>query len=118
MKRRFGDNPFYVLLVAAGIAFTLTAASYFVMTLQAERAATADVEFERREEGLAGFLRRHGAWLMAAELAALAVFCAAAMFSDDYWTRRAVQRREWIAVENEGKTPDTRLPTPDTSVTP
>jgi hypothetical protein len=115
MKRRFGDNPFYVLLVACGVAFTLTAAAYFVMTLRGQQPAAES----EAADGLTGFLRRHGVWLLAAELAALAVCCAAAIFTDDYWSRRAAQRRESLSGNSSPDTrhqsPDTSSPSPDTS---
>lgn len=118
MKRRFGANPFYVLLVAAGIVFTLTAASYFVMTLRAESLAAVDAEQDSEESGITAFLREHGAWLMAVELGLLALFCAAAMLSDDYWIRRAARRQAREAQLDRGSAQGTTHHTPDTSPAP
>jgi hypothetical protein len=107
-------NPFYVLLVAAGIAFALTACAYSVMTLKAVRPpeaqapsagggrdrATKQVRPSRPlgyQAPTAGgaallvFLDEHGAGLMAGELALLALATVAAIGTDRYWGRRACQ---------------------------
>lgn len=83
-------NPFYVLLVAAGIAFALTACAYSVMTLKAVRPPEAQSP-TAGGAALLVFLDEHGAGLMAAELALLALATVAAIGTDRYWMRRACQ---------------------------
>jgi hypothetical protein len=87
MVRRKPVNPFYVLLVIAGIVFFLTATAYGVMTVQGlhpERAA------EHSEGGrhMLVWLDEHGAGLLMGELAVLAVFTFAAIGTDNFWSAR------------------------------
>jgi hypothetical protein len=84
-------NPFYVLLVLAGIAFTVTACAYGVMAFRAVRTADPPT-------GLPAFLDRHGGMLMVAELAVLAVATLAAIALDH---RRGRMR----SPNDEGRTP-------------
>ncbi len=65
-------NPFYALLVVFGIAFTITAAAYFVMALRGNKTRTTGVGYAEDESprGLLVFLDRHGVTLMAGELGA------------------------------------------------
>ncbi|MGE0609746.1 MAG: hypothetical protein AB7O62_21830 [Pirellulales bacterium] len=88
MKKSAGPpNPFYVLLVIVGIAFSMTACAYGVMAVRAVKAGTAvEVSPDNR---LIQFLDQHGAKLMAGEIAALAVATVAAMVSDGWWARRS-----------------------------
>ena len=55
-------NPFYGLLVAAGIVFALTAMRYGVMAFREARpiAARATVRLRRHEHPLMVWMRRHG----------------------------------------------------------
>src|SRR5438094_10014204 len=85
-KRPFA-NPFYALLLVVGVAFLLTATSYGVLAfrdVQGQSAAASG-------SGLMLFLDRHGAILLAAELAVLIVSSLGAMATDGYWTRRALR---------------------------
>ena len=87
MGRRKPVNPFYVLLVIAGVVFCLTATAYGVMTVQGlhpERAA------EQSEGGrhMLVWLDEHGAGLLMGELAVLAVFTFAAIGTDNFWSAR------------------------------
>jgi hypothetical protein len=81
------SNPFYALLVVAGIAFVITACAYGVMTLRAmsPQAQGADAG----HHPLLEFLASHGSHLLIAEIALLAIATFAAIGTDDYWTRRA-----------------------------
>lgn len=81
-------NPFYPLLVVAGLAFAITACAYGVMTVKTLQPAGAE-EVRQAGTGLLYFLDRHGLTLLLSELAALAVFTFAAIGTDDFWTRRA-----------------------------
>jgi hypothetical protein len=85
-------NPFYGLLLAAGIAFVITATAYGVMafrdrdahlvTAGPAQAAASD------EHPLMAWMREHGQTALLGELAALAVCTFAAIGTDDYWQRR------------------------------
>ncbi|MBI2826677.1 MAG: hypothetical protein HYX69_18550 [Planctomycetia bacterium] len=84
---RHKTNPFYALLVVAGVAFTVTACAYGVMTFKATQPqGAAEI---RKAGGLLDFLDRHGVRLMAAELAVLATATVAAIGTDGWWTRPA-----------------------------
>lgn len=84
-KSQTSRNPFYILLLIAGIAFGLTATAYGVMSFKAVRGQS----IAQSGSGLLTYLDRYGAYTMAAELAVLAVACTAAMLTDDYWNRRS-----------------------------
>jgi hypothetical protein len=81
-------NPFYPLLVAAGLAFSITACAYGVMTVKMLHPAGVE-EVRQADAGLLTFLDRHGMTLLLSELGALAVLTFAAIGTDDYWTKRA-----------------------------
>jgi hypothetical protein len=85
-KKLAATNPFYVLLVLAGAVFCVTACAYGVMAFRDVRGGAAVVEND--SGGLMGFLDRHGAALMAAEVVVLAVATVAAIWTDPFWTRR------------------------------
>ncbi len=76
-------NPFYPLLVLAGVAFALTACAYGVMALKAMSPDVAD-----EKHPLMVFLDQHGMLLLGGELALLGVTCVLAMATDGYWSRR------------------------------
>jgi hypothetical protein len=79
-------NPFYALLIAIGIAFTITATAYFVMALRGNKSRTAEPE---KPTGLLVFLDRHGVALMTGELALLALATWGAIGTDGWWTGTA-----------------------------
>jgi hypothetical protein len=82
-------NPFYGLLLAAGIVFAMTAVCYGVMAFREARpAAGADVA-PQTEHPLMVWMRRHGNVALLAELGLLAVFTFAAIGTDEFWQRRA-----------------------------
>jgi hypothetical protein len=104
VKKAGGVNPFYVLLVLIGIAFTLTACAYGVMAFKVVRTR------ERAADQPAGaamltYLDEHGAKLMAIELALLGLCTAAAMATDRYWIRREVKRASEPQREDRTKSP-------------
>jgi hypothetical protein len=86
-------NPFYALLLVAGIAFVLTATTYGVMAFRdrdmrpAVAHAAASVEHP-----LMAWMSRYGERALIAELAVLAVCTVAAIGTDDYWQRRTRNR--------------------------
>src|SRR5439155_3323367 len=73
-----------------GVMFSLTAVSYGVMAFRdlqghgVQGPAAADTG-----SGLMAFLDRHGAMLLAGEVAVLIAASIAAMATDTFWTRRA-----------------------------
>ncbi len=81
-------NPFYVLLIVVGVAFTLTSCAYGVMMFK------SDLPLARVDMGapvgLLGFLNAYGAWMLGGELLALTVATFGAIALDS----RRIKRRE------------------------
>jgi hypothetical protein len=94
LARRQRTNPFYVVLVAAGIAFFVTASAYGMMAFRADRRGRS-LYTSAADDGprvaspdnspLLSFLERRGGWLMAGELAVLAIASLAAMGTDRFF---------------------------------
>jgi hypothetical protein len=103
--KRSATNPFYVLLLAFGVAFALTACAYSVMTLKAVRRSP---EPEAAGAALLTFLDEYGPLLMGGELALLAVTTVAAISTDRYWMRRAYEEHQ----ANRSKGPPAEQGTP------
>ena len=80
-------NPFYLLLVVAGIAFALTACAYGVMMVQNLEPPAGGEPAERH--GLIVFMEEHGFTALMAELGVLAVATFLAIGTDEFWNRRA-----------------------------
>jgi hypothetical protein len=120
-KKKSRTNPFYVLLVIFGVAFSLTACAYGVMAFRAVHGADV-AGFEKRSaidgrwtgtsdpasdrpasnlpaadtpagKSLLTFLDDHGAQLLGIELALLAVATFGAIGTDGYWNRAALGGR-------------------------
>jgi hypothetical protein len=85
-SRKFA-NPFYALLLVAGITFALTATAYGVMAFREARPAHPEAALEE-EHPLMLWLRHHGNAALLTELAVLALVTFAAIGTDDYWQRR------------------------------
>jgi hypothetical protein len=83
-------NPFYVLLVIAGMSFAITATAYVVLAFREARPiATADsTGISNQVHPLMVWMSRHGEAALLAELGFLAVFTFAAIGTDSYWQRR------------------------------
>jgi hypothetical protein len=84
-------NPFYGLLLAAGIAFALTAFAYGVMAFRdrdMRALAATPAGATSPEHPLMAWMSRHGEAALMTELAVLAVGTFAAIGTDDYWQRR------------------------------
>jgi hypothetical protein len=92
VARRPGFNPFYVLLVIAGIAFAITACAYGVMTFAELRAGVSPAA----RSALLEYLEAHGAATMAAELAVLAVATVGAIGTDRMWQRRGERQHHHL----------------------
>jgi hypothetical protein len=88
-------NPFYVLLVIAGIAFALTATAYGVMAFREARPVAANTPPDAgvRRHPLLAWMSEHGETALIAELAVLGVFTFGAIGTDEYWQRRDAARR-------------------------
>lgn len=92
LKLRGGGNPFYFLLVIAGVAFVLTACAYGVMAF---RQASPDSQpLAENDTSLPGVLDRHGAWILGGQVVLLALLTFAAMGTDDFWEQRAKRKME------------------------
>jgi hypothetical protein len=81
-------NPFYGLLLAAGIAFALTAICYGVMAFHDAR-PVIDAPVPQADHPLLAWMRERGEAALIVELAFLALFTMGAIGTDDYWQRRA-----------------------------
>ncbi len=85
-RERF--NPFYVLLIGAGIAFAVTACAYGVMAFRALRMGAPQVE-AAENGGLLVFLDQYGGLIMGIELVILAICTFGAMALDSARSRQA-----------------------------
>ena len=109
MKKNGPVNPFYVVLVLAGIVFCVTACAYGVM---AYRGVAAHAGSNSPDAGgLVAFMDRHGGMLLAVELAILAAATAGAIGLDEYRTRQASGGRKPPVHAEKQQIPD--LPRPD-----
>jgi hypothetical protein len=92
-SRKFA-NPFYSLLLVAGIAFALTATAYGVMAFREARPRPMDaaVSESAAEHPLMAWMSNHGEAALLTELGFLAVFVFGAIGTDDYWQRRMSNR--------------------------
>jgi hypothetical protein len=89
------SNPFYSLLLVAGITFALTATAYGVMAFREARPIPIDNGHTKQadEHPLMNWMSQHGETALIAELAALAVFTFGAIGTDDFWQRREAANR-------------------------
>lgn len=88
-------NPFYGLLLIAGIAFAMTAVCYGVMAFREARpVVAADGARAIEQHPLLVWMSKHGEKTLLIELAFLAAFTFAAIGTDDYWQRRTKTRNE------------------------
>lgn len=81
-------NPFYGLLLVAGIAFLMTAVAYGVMAYRDRDMATSVTAATAERHPLMLWMSDHGNAALLTELGALAVFTIGAIATDDYWQRR------------------------------
>lgn len=94
-RSKKSSNPFYVLLVIAGLSFVVTATAYVVMAFREARpaeeraAAAASTAVADADHPLMAWMRQHGNATLLTELGFLAVFTFGAIGTDDYWQRRA-----------------------------
>jgi len=87
-------NPFYALLIPAGVVFAVTAFAYGFMAFQAVNAVRAEAG---RHGGhpLFQWLRAHGDATLLVELAVLGVLTVGAIATDRYWDRSVREREEF-----------------------
>jgi hypothetical protein len=98
-RSRKSANPFYVLLIIAGLSFAMTATAYVVMAYREAHAREETVETGGKaivasdEHPLMVWMRHHGDAALLTELGLLAVFTFAAIGTDGFWQRRADVRQ-------------------------
>jgi len=90
-------NPFYALLVLLGIAFTITACAYTVMSFRANKLDLNPQE-NADDEGLMNLLRQRGGTIMAIEVALLGVTTVAAIGLDQFRQNRDEQKKLAAAI--------------------
>jgi hypothetical protein len=92
IKLRGGGNPFYALLVIAGVAFVITACAYGVMAFRQARPDSQPIA--ETDTSLLGILDRHGTLILGGQIVLLAVLTMGAMGTDDYWEKRAQRKSQ------------------------
>ena len=80
-----GTNPFYAIVVVAGIVFTITGCAYGLLMVRSMNPSAPGAE---QESGLLAFLDQHGFKVLLIELGVLGVASFAAMATDDFWSRK------------------------------
>jgi hypothetical protein len=80
-------NPFYLLCVLVGVAFTVTACGQLVLMLRANRGASS-ADDAGNVHPLLNLLDEHGMTILAVEVALLAVVSIAAIVLDHYRGKR------------------------------
>ena len=86
-------NPFYALLLAAGIAFAITATAYGVMAFR-DRDARDTTATASLEHPLMEWMDQHGEKALMTELALLALCTFGAIGTDDFWQRRTNSQKK------------------------
>ena len=81
-------NPFYIVLLIAGVIFVVTACSYIVMTINARDMSLGGQENPSNQR-FVEIVDRYGFAALMIELGVLAGATFAAIATDEYWTRRA-----------------------------
>ena len=104
-------NPFYPLLVVAGIVFCITACAYGVMTVRKLRNP-----LEENPPAFIQWMDEQGMPVMMGELVGLAVLTFAAIGADSYWTSRNEQQAKPDHLSSQTpETPPTETPPTETS---
>jgi hypothetical protein len=99
-NRKFA-NPFYGLLLVAGLAFVVTATAYGVMAFRERETRAVATESSPGHHPLMAWMNDHGDATLMIELGALAVFTFAAIATDEYWQRRNKGRIEVRGARSE-----------------
>jgi len=87
-QRNKPANPFYALLVMAGVALAVTGCIYAIVLSRAHHPAMAAAT-HTAEHPLFRLVDRHGTTVLLVELAVLGGASILAMATDRFWTRRA-----------------------------
>jgi len=90
VPRKSPVNPFYAVLVVAGITFALTATMYGVMTVRNLDPRSGE------PEGVVKFMEEHGLTLMVVELVMLGLLTWGAIGTDNYWMRETEKGNEKV----------------------
>lgn len=85
-------NPFYAVLIVAGLVFVVTAAAYGVMATRESRAALSGEPVA--EHALMRWMHDNGNTALLTELTILGVATIAAIATDDYWQRRTQRKQQ------------------------
>lgn len=94
-------NPFYLLLVPAGLVFVVTAFAYGIMAFRAVNAVRAQAGLHA-DHPLNQWLRAHGDAALLIELAVLAFLTVAAIATDRMWDRTAQGRDDFEQLVSRG----------------
>jgi len=81
-------NPFYGLLLLAGLSFAITATAYGVMAYRDRDTAPSVTSESVEEHPLMLWMSDHGDAALLTELGVLAICTVGAIATDDYWQRR------------------------------
>lgn len=90
-RRRRIVNPFFILLGVVGAVFAVSAFVYGVMAIRLTHFAGSWAE-STSNHALLSFFRENGKAVLVVELVLLALCTVAAIWTDDYWGRRARRR--------------------------
>jgi hypothetical protein len=119
-KPQSATNPFYVLLIIAGVLFVITACAYFTMAVREAGGAVREAGGAVREAGggsgpdhsFGALVSRYGLTALIAELILLAIATFGAIGTDEYWSRRTANQAALInqTVGNQAIGQDTDIP--------
>lgn len=101
-SRKFA-NPFYGLLLIAGIAFSMTAVAFGVMAFRDRDMAAKNAGPGVDDHPLMAWMSDHGEKTLLWELAALAVFTVGAIATDDLWQRREQSQKRLATTHSFGE---------------
>ena len=100
VKKHF--NPFYALLILAGLVFAVTAFAHGFMAFEAVNALRADAD-RHAAHPLNQWLRAHGDAALLVELTALAVLTVAAIGTDRFWDRSDREQDDFDRLQSSGE---------------
>lgn len=94
MPKKNHRNPFYILLIPAGLAFVVTAFAYGLMSFQAANGVGLDAQ-QYATHPLYQWLRGHGDAAIVIELVVLAILTVGAMAFDSWSTAEASSAKQF-----------------------